>query len=56
MSYISGTLRRLVTQRATEQCEYCRFPQMASLFAFEMEHIIAEKIVGSKLKRFSMTR
>lgn len=46
MSYVSATLRRLVTQRAGEQCEYCRFPQTASLFAFEMEHIIAEKHDG----------
>lgn len=46
MSYVSATLRRLVTQRASEQCEYCRFPQAASLFAFEMEHIIAEKHDG----------
>ncbi|MGB7709903.1 MAG: HNH endonuclease signature motif containing protein [Microcoleus sp.] len=43
MSYVPATLRRVVTQRAGEQCEYCRFPQTASLFAFEMEHIIAEK-------------
>ena len=46
MSYVSTTLRQLVTQRAREQCEYCRFPQTASLFAFEMEHIIAEKHDG----------
>jgi HNH endonuclease len=46
MSYVSTTLRRLVTQRASEQCEYCQFPQTASLFAFEMEHIIAEKHDG----------
>ncbi|HAO11613.1 MAG TPA: HNH endonuclease [Planktothrix sp. UBA8407] len=46
MSYVPATLRRLVTQRAGEQCEYCRFPQTASLFAFEMEHIIAEKHDG----------
>ncbi|MBE9041518.1 HNH endonuclease [Oscillatoriales cyanobacterium LEGE 11467] len=46
MSYVSATLRRLVTQRAAQQCEYCRFPQSASLFAFEMEHIIAEKHDG----------
>jgi hypothetical protein len=43
MSYIPVALRRLVTERAREQCEYCLFPQTASLFAFEMEHIIAEK-------------
>lgn len=35
-----------MTQRAGDQCEYCRFPQTASLFAFEMEHIIAEKHDG----------
>jgi HNH endonuclease len=46
MSYVSAVLRRLVTERAMEQCEYCLFPQIASLFAFEMEHIIAEKHDG----------
>jgi len=46
MSYVPATLRRLVTQRAGEQCEYCRFPHTAALFAFEMEHIIAEKHDG----------
>lgn len=33
-------------QRANNQCEYCLFPQKASLFSFEMEHIIAEKHGG----------
>jgi HNH endonuclease len=47
MSYISVVLRRLVTERAREECEYCLFPQAASLFAFEMEHIIAEKHDGT---------
>jgi HNH endonuclease len=46
MSYVSTTVRQLVSQRASEQCEYCRFPQTASLFGFEMEHIIAEKHDG----------
>jgi HNH endonuclease len=46
MSYVSAALRRLVTERAREQCEYCRFPQTASLFTFEIEHIIAEKHDG----------
>ena len=46
MSYVSATLRQLVTQRAGKKCEYCQFPQTASLFAFEMEHIIAEKHDG----------
>ena len=46
MSYVRATLRRVVTQRAGDECEYCRFPQTASLFTFEMEHIIAEKHDG----------
>ncbi|MGB6166141.1 MAG: HNH endonuclease signature motif containing protein [Geitlerinemataceae cyanobacterium] len=46
MSYIRAALRRLVTQRAQNQCEYCRFPQQVSLFAFEIEHIIAQKHDG----------
>jgi hypothetical protein len=47
MSYISASLRRLVIERAKARCEYCQFPQTASLFAFEMEHIIAEKHDGT---------
>jgi hypothetical protein len=46
MSYVSPALRNLVTQRASHRCEYCLFPKDASLFAFEMEHIIAEKHGG----------
>jgi hypothetical protein len=46
MSYVSAALRRLVIERADDQCEYCRFPPAVSLFAFEMEHIIAEKHDG----------
>ena len=47
MSYVSVPLRRLVTQRAEEQCEYCRYPQVASFFTFEIEHIIAENTTAS---------
>ncbi|MFE4107808.1 HNH endonuclease [Almyronema epifaneia] len=46
MSYVSVALRQRVMQRANNQCEYCLFPQKASLFSFEMEHIIAEKHGG----------
>jgi hypothetical protein len=46
MSYISAALRRSVSQRAREACEYCLFPQAASLFSLEIEHIIAEKHDG----------
>jgi hypothetical protein len=47
MTYISAILRQLVIRRAAERCEYCLFPQKATLFAFEMEHIIAEKHGGT---------
>lgn len=46
MSYISAELRQFVTERANHQCEYCLFPQHASLLTFEMEHIISEKNGG----------
>ena len=46
MSYISANSRRLVTERAKDKCEYYQFPQTASFFSFEMEHIIAEKHDG----------
>jgi HNH endonuclease len=46
MSYVSAALRRLVIERADDRCEYCQFSQVLSLFAFEMEHIIAEKHNG----------
>jgi 5-methylcytosine-specific restriction endonuclease McrA len=46
MTYVPVALRELVIQRAGEKCEYCLFPQYASLFIFEMEHIIAEKHGG----------
>jgi hypothetical protein len=46
MSYISPALRKLVSQRANYRCEYCLFPQSATLFTFEMEHIVSEKHGG----------
>jgi len=46
-SYVSAALRRDVAERAQGRCEYCRFPSEASLFTFEVEHIIAEKHGGA---------
>lgn len=51
MSYIPVALHRFVTERADAQCEYCRFPQSFSLFAFAIEHIIAEKHHSSAFNR-----
>ena len=45
MSYVSAALRKQVIDRAESRCEYCKYPQAASFFTFEMEHIIAEKHV-----------
>jgi hypothetical protein len=38
MSYISAALRKQVIDRAEARCEYCKYPQAASFFTFEMEH------------------
>jgi hypothetical protein len=46
MSYIPAALRQLVYERANGRCEYCLYPEHASLLAFEMEHIVSEKHGG----------
>jgi hypothetical protein len=46
-AYVPAALRRDVIERAENRCEYCRFPQSASLLAFEVEHIVAEKHGGA---------
>ena len=45
-TYISAALRRLVTERAKNQCEYCLIPATLSFFPHELDHIIAEKHGG----------
>ena len=46
-AYVPAALRREVIERAGARCEYCRFPQDASLLAFEVEHVVAEKHGGA---------
>jgi hypothetical protein len=46
-SYISAQLRREVIERAENCCEYCRISQEDQFFAFEIDHIIAEKHGGA---------
>jgi hypothetical protein len=46
-SYIPAALRQLVTERAEERCEYCRFPQDSAFVSFEIDHIISEKHSGA---------
>lgn len=47
MTYIPISLRQQVQERAQNRCEYCLYPQGAAFFAFEIEHIIAEKHHGT---------
>lgn len=49
VTYISPQLRRAVTERAANCCEYCRMSQSDQFFAFEIDHIIAEKHGGQTL-------
>ncbi len=46
LTYISAALRREVIERAGNCCEYCRIAQEDMFFAFEIDHIIAEKHGG----------
>ena len=39
-AYISGTLRRLVIERARDCCEYCLLDQRYTVFPHEVDHII----------------
>ncbi|MEH2210636.1 HNH endonuclease [Nostoc sp.] len=43
---ISVELRRLVTQRTSGRCEYCRIHQNFSIYTHEVDHIIAVKHGG----------
>lgn len=47
MESVSGSLRRLVIERANERCEYCLLPQSASLHKHEPDHIIPRQHGGS---------
>jgi hypothetical protein len=46
-TYIPIALRRLVEQRASLHCEYCRLPDGLVFFPHEIDHIIAEKHGGA---------
>lgn len=46
---VSPQLRRAVIERAGNCCEYCRISQDDQFFAFEIDHIIAEKHGGQTL-------
>lgn len=44
--YIPVALRRLVTQRAKDRCEYCLIHQTFSIYSHEVDHVVALKHGG----------
>jgi 5-methylcytosine-specific restriction endonuclease McrA len=46
-TYISAELRRLVTSRAGQICEYCFIHEDDTLYGGEVDHIISEKHDGA---------
>lgn len=45
-TYISADLRRLVTARAANTCEYCRIHEDDTFFGCHIDHVISEKHGG----------
>lgn len=45
-SYVPAGLRRLVSERAENRCEYCLTPERFSFARHEIDHILAEKHGG----------
>ncbi len=43
---LSNHLRRLVSDRAENRCEYCLLPQAAALFKHEPDHIVSSQHGG----------
>ena len=43
---ISASLRRAVQSRAKSLCDYCRIPELGTLFGHEPDHIIAKQHGG----------
>ncbi len=50
MSYIPEALRQTVAQRAVFRCEYCLIHEDDSIYAHEVDHIIAEKHRGDTVE------
>ncbi len=55
-TYIAVSLRRLVIERANNQCEYCLISATLSFFPHELDHVIAEKHEGqTTLENLALT-
>lgn len=46
VAYVNAELRRLVTSRAGNRCEYCLIHEKDTFFGCEIDHIISEKHGG----------
>lgn len=47
MTYVPATLRRQVSERAGNHCEYCLLPAEVAFFPHEVDHVVAEKHGGA---------
>jgi hypothetical protein len=45
--YVTASLRRLVAGRAAGLCEYCLIHESDGYYAYEVEHVLAEKHGGA---------
>lgn len=50
-TYISTSLRRLVSDRAKNCCEYCLIPEILVLASHQVDHVIAEKHGGETIEK-----
>jgi hypothetical protein len=49
-TYIPANLRRAISDRAQNRCEYCLLPSALSLASHQVDHVIAEKHGGLTLE------
>jgi hypothetical protein len=50
-TYVSTSLRRLVSDRAKNCCEYCLIPEILVLASHQVDHVIAEKHGGETIEK-----
>jgi len=49
-TYVNAVLRRTVSDRAQNCCEYCLIPEMLTLSSHQVDHVIAEKHGGKTIE------
>ena len=49
-SYISAKIRKIVSDRAQNCCEYCLIPESLTLVSHQVDHVIAEKHGGKTIE------